>query len=61
VHAILWREKPQGKKPGKPKCRWEDIVKMDLPAVMRLKGETVVGFCECVNGSTGFHNVGRIS
>jgi hypothetical protein len=53
--------KPRGKKRGRPKRRWEDIIKMDLPAVMWLRKETVAEYCECVNESTGFHNMGKIS
>ena len=30
VHRVLVR-KPEGKRPlGRPRCRWEDIIKMDL-------------------------------
>jgi hypothetical protein len=33
VHRILGR-KPEGKRPlGRPRCRWEDNIKMDLQEV----------------------------
>jgi hypothetical protein len=31
MYTIIWFEKPAGKRPlGKPICRWEDNIRMDL-------------------------------
>ena len=38
MHRILV-EKPEGRMPcGRPRCRWEDNIKMDLGAVARGHG-----------------------
>jgi hypothetical protein len=34
VYTGFWWGKPEGKRPlGKPRCRWEDYIKMDLQEV----------------------------
>ena len=34
VHRVLVVGKPEGKRPlGRPRCRWEDKIKMDLQEV----------------------------
>ena len=39
VHRVLI-EKPEGKRPlGRPRCRWEDNIKMDLEEVGRGCGD----------------------
>jgi hypothetical protein len=52
-------EKPEGKRPfGRPRCRWEDNIKMGLQEVgcggvdwieLALDTEQVVGTCDCGN------------
>jgi hypothetical protein len=51
--------KPEGKKPlGRPRCRWEDNIKMDLQEVgcggmdwikLNQDRDRVAGTCECGN------------
>ena len=39
VHNVLVG-KPEGKRPlGRPRCRWEDTIKMDLQEVGRICGD----------------------
>jgi hypothetical protein len=39
VHRVLV-EKPEGKRPfGRPRCRWEDNIKMDLQEVVGCHGD----------------------
>jgi hypothetical protein len=54
--------KPEGKRPlGRPRCRWEDNIKIDLQAVGCgvwtglgwLRIETGGGTCECRNELSG--------
>ena len=41
VHKVLVRE-PLGKRPlGRPRCRWEDNIKMDLEEVGRYCGDWI--------------------
>ena len=47
--------KCEGKRPlGRPRCRWEDNIKMDLQEVECGSGQgQVAGTCECGNEPSG--------
>jgi hypothetical protein len=58
--------KTSGEELGRPKRRWEDIIKNGsssraMGGMLWLRIETVAGFCECGNELTGFHKMRTIS
>ena len=53
VHGVLVG-KPEGKRPlGRPRCRWEDNIKMDLQEVGRVVG---IGWSWLRIGTGGGHS-----